>query len=378
MSNVEKKQNWWTRKKTSSKVLFIIGCILLIGFIAMFIVAMDLRTFLGDEIGDMVYGEGVLNGWVRLGQNLLFSIPSWVMTFIIVFAAFIIIFIGSFITHLFDYGSRRAKTIASLVRSLLKYVIIIAAVCFILIAWGVDVMGVVAGVGVITLIIGLGCQNLIQDVISGLFIVFDDYFASGDMVIIDGFRGTIVEVGLKSTKLEDVGGNIKSITNSSITTVVNMSRLKSIAKVVLPVSFNEDVERVEAIIVRECERLKEKVPNIIEGPYYKGVDGIGTSSVNLLVLCFCKESDRFQVTRDLNREFYLLFKRHNILIPYTQITVNPQDEHVRKKASEEQSSVSKETQDKLRGIGEKSPGKKKKLNKIIKDSYKKTKSDFDD
>lgn len=374
-----KKLNWWTRKRTSSKILFIVGVFFLLIFLALFIVLMDARRFLGNELGDMLYGEGQAGGWEMLGQKIVSDVPSWILTFIIIFVAIFISFVGSFIAHLFDYGTKRVKTVASLIRSLLKYVVIIAAVCFILVVWGVDVASVVAGVGVITLIIGLGCQNLIQDVVSGLFIVFDDYFAAGETVIIDGFRGTIVEVGLKSTKVQDYGGNIKSITNSSINTVVNMSRLNSIAKVILSISYNEDIERVEALIIKECEELKKKIPNIIEGPWYKGIDSVGNSSINLLVLCFTKEDNRFQVTRDLNREFYLLFKKNDIQIPFNQITVNPQDEQKRQKANKEEMDLANDVQDSLRGIKNSDEVKtRKKFNKMIKESYEKTRSDFDE
>ena len=94
----------------------------------------------------------------------------------------------------------------------------------VLVIWGVDVTGIVASLGILTLIIGLGCQSLIQDVVSGLFIVFDDYFSVGDMVIIDGFRGYVSEIGLRSVKIDDRVGDIKTITNSNIGTCVNLSR----------------------------------------------------------------------------------------------------------------------------------------------------------
>ena len=288
---------------------------------------------------------------------------------------------SNFITHLFDNKTRKAKTISSLVRSLIKYIAIIVAICAVLILWGVDVIGIIAGVGVLTLIIGLGCQSLIQDVVSGIFIVFDDYFAVGDTVIIDGFRGTIVEVGLKTTKLQDFGGNIKSITNSSINTVVNMSRLRSVVSVTLSVSYNEDVERVEALIINEIEELKTKIPNIIEGPWYKGIDNITASSIDFLVLCFVEEDNRFQVTRDLKREFYLLFKKNNVQIPYTQVTINPEDDKQREKASPEEVAIALKEQRKLRGIKEETNSKKKKksdnIAAKIKDSYEKTKRDME-
>ena len=378
-----KKDNWWKRKTATQKVLFIIGALIFIACIVGFFLFMDARRVFGDEVGDQLLGEGIANGWKALGDALVSGGTKWIITLVILFITIVVIFIGNFITHLFDTKTRKAKTISSLIRSLIKYIAIIAAICVILIVWGVDVVGVVAGVGVLTLIIGLGCQTLIQDVISGLFIVFDDYFAVGDTVIIDGFRGTITEVGLKTTKLQDFGGNIKSITNSSINTVVNMSRMRSVVSVTLSISYNEDIERVEALVLERIEELKKEIPNIVEGPWYKGIDNVSASSVDLLVLCFAMENDRFQVTRDLKREFYLLFKKNNIQIPYPQVTVNPQDEKEREKASPEQIYLAMREQKKLRGIAidekeEKPKGKRARLKKQIKDSLEKASEDLED
>ena len=375
-----KKGNWWQRKTPAQKTSFIISVIIFLISLAGFIIFMDARRIFGDEIGNRVFGEGVANGWVLVGKAMVEGSTKWLFSLIFIFMAITLIFIATFITHLFDSKSRKAKTISSLVRSLIKYVIIIALICIILVLWGVDVIGIVAGVGVLTLIIGLGCQSLIQDVISGIFIVFDDYFAVGDTVIIDGFRGTIIDVGLKTTKLQDFGGNIKSITNSSIVTVVNMSRLRSVASVTLSVSYNEDVERVEALIIQEVEALKEKVPNIIEGPWYKGIDNVSASSIDFLVLAFTDEANRFQVTRDLKREFYLCFKKNDIQIPYTQITVNPEDEKKREKASPEEVAKAVKAQRALRGIKDDSEATpKKKKNKVVakvKDAVKKSKEEL--
>lgn len=345
-----KKGNWWQRKSAGQKTSFIFGAVLFILSLAGFIILMNGRAIFGDKFGDAFFGEGVDNGWIIMGNSLIGGGIKWLISMVVIFMGITLIFVATFIAHLFDGKSRKAKTISALIRSLIKYAIIIAIICVILIVWGVDVIGIIAGVGVLTLIIGLGCQSLIQDVISGIFIVFDDYFAVGDTVIIDGFRGTIVDVGLKTTKLQDFGGNIKSITNSSITTVVNMSRLRSVASVTLSVSYNEDVERVEALIIQEVEALKTKVPNIIDGPWYKGIDAINASSIDFLVIAFTDEANRFQVTRDMKREFYLLFKRNDVQIPYNQITVNPEDDKSRPKATKEEITLALQEQRKLRGL----------------------------
>ena len=378
-----KKANWWQRKTPGQRASFIASVIIFLVSLVGFLVFMDARKIFGDEVGDSLFGEGYANGWQRFGKELIEGSQKWALSLIFIFMAITIIFIATFITHLFDNKSRKAKTISSLIRSLVKYIVIIALICVVLVVWGVDVIGIIAGVGVLTLIVGLGCQALIQDVISGLFIVFDDYFAVGDTVIIDGFRGTIIDIGLKTTKVQDFGGNIKSITNSSILTVVNMSRLRSVASVTLSVSYNEDVERVEALILKEIEEIKEKVPNIVEGPWYKGIDNISASSVDFLVLCFVMEDNRFQVTRDLKREFYLCFKKNDVQIPYAQVTVNPEDDKNRKKATPEEVLLALKEQKKLRGIKDEEPAKKKKdvtatAIKKVKESLKKTQQELED
>ena len=390
-----KKKNWWSKKSASAKVAFIISAILFVAALCLFFFMMHVRPFLGNEYADNLYkietgtdevtGEPIIktfaHGWALVWYVIANSTLNWVITIMVIFVTFILIFVSNFITHLFDNKSKKSKTISSLVRSLVKYGLMLVALAIILIAWGVNVVGVLAGVGVITLIVGLGCQSLIQDVISGLFIVFDDYFGVGDTVIIDGFRGTIVEVGLKTTKLQDFGGNIKSITNSSISTVVNMSRMRSVASVKLSVSYNEDVERVEAIILKEIEEIKEKVPNITEGPWYKGIDAITASSIDFLVLCYVDEANRFQVTRDLNREFYLALKKNDVQIPYTQVTVNEQDDKNRAKASPEEIAMAVREQKILRGTLEKEQKKKAskttRVIKKIKQSYEQAQKDMD-
>ena len=372
-----KKGNWWQRKTAGQRASFIASVIIFLISVAGFIVFMDARRLFGDQTGDALFGEGVESGWVKFGQALIEGSGKWAISLIFIFMSITVIFVATFITHLFDNKSRKAKTISSLIRSLIKYIVIIVLICAILVVWGVDVIGIIAGVGILTLIVGLGCQALIQDVISGLFIVFDDYFAVGDTVIIDGFRGTIVDIGLKTTKLQDFGGNIKSITNSSILTVVNMSRMRSVATVTLSVSYNEDVERVEALIIEEIEELKKNVPNIVDGPWYKGIDNISASSVDFLVMCFVMEENRFLVTRDLKREFYLCFKKNDIQIPYNQVTVNSQDDKMRQKASPEEVLLALKEQKKLRGLEEKPKKKKEGVLGKMKKTFSKTKKDME-
>ena len=314
----------WKSRKLGNRVFFVMRILFLVIGLVFFVLFLFGRQVFGGDFADEVFGPGK-NGWDILWDGIVGTWNSWLLTLIALAVASVFSMIFDFVIRVVTPKTRRSKTIVSLVRSLTHYAVVIVTAGVILSAWGVNVAGIVAGVGILTLVIGLGCQSLVQDVVSGLFIVFDDYYAVGDTVIIDGFRGTVTYVGLRTTKLEDAGGNIKSINNSAISTVANLARLDSLAKAEIDASYNEDVRRVEAVIANNLEAIRKKIPAITEGPFYKGISQFGDAGITYLVLAKCKEADRFQVQRDLNRELYLLFVENDILVPYNQLTINPAD-----------------------------------------------------
>ena len=335
-----KRKKWSERSKRSRIGLILSVLILLLSIAGLFIFAFSRQIF-GDAIGNKLLGEGVANGFVYIWNGVKNKAVAIIGTFVTIVLSFIIYFILNFIIRLVTGPTSKAQTIASLIKSCVKYVTIIVAFAIILTLWGVNVVSVVAGLGILTLIVGLGCQTLIQDVISGIFIVFDDYFSVGDTVIVDGFRGKVTSIGLKTTKITDASGNIKSITNSSISTVTNVSRLPTMVTITMDIDYAESVERVEGIIGENLEAVSKGIPQITEGIYYKGVDGFNAAGVSLLFLAFCQEGDRFQVARDMKRDIYLLFKRNNVQIPFNQITINQPSPVVPAPAAPEQIEVSK-------------------------------------
>ena len=362
-NNIEtnEKVGWWKSKSKAAKIRFIASIIVFTIAISFIVIWSEAKHWFGSIVPADFYGNSSINsGWELMATTFVGSGPLWLSTFIALAIYLFIIFVLNFFINLFTGKTKKSKTIGSLLKSLVRYISVIVFIGVVLSIWGVDVAGIVAGVGVITLIVGLGCQSLIQDVVSGLFIVFDDYFSVGDVVIIDGFRGTIKEVGLKTTKVIDFGGNIKSITNSQITTVVNLSREDSLVSVTIGCAYEEDIVRVEGVIEGAMEEFKKKIPAITEGPFYKGIDKIGASSIDFLVLCKCKEADRFQVTRDLNRELILLFKEHDIIIPFGQITINSANPSDRPKASEVEKKMALVATNRNRGIGEKKKSERRK------------------
>ena len=223
------------------------------------------------------------------------------------------------------FHSKKGKTISRLIVSFLKWVIALCALFFTMDAWGADTTTLLASAGVLTLIIGLGSQSLVADILAGIFIVFEGEFQVGDIVIIDGWRGEVKEIGIRTTKLIDAGGNIKIVNNSEIKTIINQTQELSLAKAYVSISYNARLEKVEAVIADNIDSFKEKIPAIVEGPFYKGVTELGESGVELLFVAKCKEDDIYQVQRDINREIKIMFDDNNIEIPFNQLVVHMGD-----------------------------------------------------
>ena len=251
---------------------------------------------------------GAPNQWIRVISYAIFILT--------------ISFIARFILKQLSKLLIRGNAIIDILCSLIKYVSVIVLLFFILKACGVDTTAVVTGLSIVTLIIGLALQPLLQDVIAGLFIVFEHVFEVGDIVVVGGFRGTVKEIGIRTTRIEDAGGNIKVINNSELRALVNMSDQLSIAAIDIGIEYGESLERVEAILKEHLDEIKGAIPEIVEGPYYKGVSELADSSVNLKFVAKCKEGSKYQVERDMNRQFKLLFDKYNVNIPFPQVVVN--------------------------------------------------------
>ena len=220
------------------------------------------------------------------------------------------------------FHTKKGKTLSRLIVSFLKWVITLCAVFFTMDAWGANTTTILASAGVLTLIIGLGSQSLVADILAGIFIVFEGEFQVGDIVIIDGWRGEVTEIGMRTTKLIDAGYNIKIVNNSEIKTIINQTQELSLAKAYVSVSYGARIEKIEAVIADNLASFKEKIPAIKEGPYYKGVSELGESGVTLLFVAKCQEDDIYQVQRDMNREIKIMFDNNDIEIPFNQLVVH--------------------------------------------------------
>lgn len=247
-------------------------------------------------------------------------------TVVIVFFVWAINEIVKIIIDLLIKRFRKKSTVWVIIRSVFKYGSVIAGIFLILSAWGVQTMTLLAGAGILGLALSFGAQSLIEDVISGLFIMFENQFQVGDIIQVHGFRGKVTEIGVRTTTLVDLGGDIMVINNSDLRQTINTSVFLSPAICDIPVAFEEDIEKIEKIIIANLKEIKKKIPDIVEGPFYRGVQEISDSGLVVRVFAKTDELKKYQVARDLNKEMKLLFDRNNIEIPYKQYLIHTDKE----------------------------------------------------
>ena len=231
--------------------------------------------------------------WLRLVSLLLMIAFCWA-----VYRAI------KWIFSLIKLKNRHAETIKGLVANIIRYAIVIFAIIFGLNILGADVLTVIAGLGILALIIGFGAQSLIEDIFSGLFILFEGRFYVGDIINVDDFRGEVKSIGIVSTQLADAGGNLRVINNSDIRVLTNLSEITSVAVSLISVACSADLDRAEEVIGGVIKTLPEKYPQYFKDvPKYVGVENLNETNVVLKVTANVDEVNIYMARRMMNREF---------------------------------------------------------------------------
>lgn len=305
-------------KSVKKRVWFGIALVLIALF---FVFGFTSRYLFGKDAWITEIAEESIADVVNVVKIFQGNLPIVLNSLSVLFIGVVIIWLINLLISAISVGSNRSKTVFGLVGSFVKYIGTIIIVIVLLGIWGVNTVTLVAGLGILGLIIGLGAQNLISDILAGLFIVFENNFQVGDIVTIDDFRGEVSEIGIRTTRIKSPLGDLKIINNSKIHVLVNMSRLPSFALASVTIDYDENLEKVEKIIDDALFVFARKLPAITNEPEYLGVHEFSSRGIVLRILAECKEADRLQLGRDLNRELKLLLDKHKIKIAVEQVEI---------------------------------------------------------
>lgn len=255
-------------------------------------------------------------------DRLLFPHPALrmlAMAALVVLCASLLILILS----LLKPKSHRGQTLVTLLSSLTRYVAALVILCWGLSILGVDVPTIVASVGIVALIVGFGAESLIADVITGIFMLFENQYNVGDIVEVNGFRGTVKEIGIRTTSIMDAGENIKIINNSDMKNILNRSDKVSRALSDICIPYETDLEALEKKLPGLMEEIyKNRSDILLAPPRYLGVQQLAESSVVLRFVADVAEKDIFSGARLLNRDLWLGFRKLGVECPFPQLDVH--------------------------------------------------------
>ena len=294
------------KEKKGKQIIGLLVCLLIGGA----------AFFYGDRRGFFTSFSSAL-GNIRFNEEILVRLVVMVFIVLAVEKALVLIL------GLFKRPSHRSATVITITQSLLRYAAAIVILCWGLSIIGVNVSTILASVGVVALIVGFGAESLIEDVITGFFMLFENQYNVGDIVEVGGFRGTVSDIGIRTTSITDPGGNVKIINNSNMKDILNRSDNASRSLSDIQIPYETDLPAFE-------EKLPEMMANIYEAhkdvmrsePVYLGVQELGESGVTLRFVVEVDESNIYKVQRILNRDLLVSFREAGVEVPFPQLDLH--------------------------------------------------------
>ncbi|MFC0046461.1 mechanosensitive ion channel family protein [Metabacillus iocasae] len=225
-------------------------------------------------------------------------------------------------------SERREATLMKLVQNVFTYAVYFIALVMILEAMSINITALLAGAGIVGLAVGFGAQNLVRDIITGFFIIFEDQFSVGDYVRVGSFEGTVEEIGLRTTKIKSWTGELNILPNGSIIEVTNFSIHNSVAFVDVSISYEEDIQKAEKVIADLLEELPEKYEDMVKPPEILGIQTLGPSELVIRVISEVKPMRHFFIARMLRKDIRVRLNEHGIEIPFPRMVMYNRTEEI--------------------------------------------------
>jgi small-conductance mechanosensitive channel len=219
---------------------------------------------------------------------------------------------------------KRSKTISRVLRNTIGIVIGILVLFTILAEIGINIGPALASLGILGLAVGFGAQNLVKDIINGLFILIENPYGVGDVVKVAGIAGLVEEINLRRTILRDLDGIVHYVPNGEINIASNFTREFSRVNMNISVGYGENLDRVIAVINSVCsEMAKEKEWNqqIIKTPQVLRVDALGESGIDIKILGETQPIAQWDVMGELRKRIKAEFDKQGIEIPWPHMKV---------------------------------------------------------
>ena len=216
---------------------------------------------------------------------------------------------------------QRAKTMGSLLKSIITGVIVAVVGTMMLSEVGVNVGPIIASAGIIGIALGFGAQSLVSDFLSGIFMIMEDQYGVGDEIDLGEAVGTVEAVSLRITRVRDVNGTVWYVRNGEITRVGNMSQNWARTVLDVAVAYHEDLLKVRHVLEDVAHDLWEDEDYkgvIIEEPSVWGVQELGIDGVVVRVALKTAPLEQWAVAREMRQRIKARFDHEGIEMPFPQ------------------------------------------------------------
>ena len=214
-------------------------------------------------------------------------------------------------------GSRqRSETFRSMLTSVFSYIMYFILVTVVLRLFGVDVTSILAAAGVVGIAVAFGAQTMVKDLLAGLFIWGGAPYTVGDLVSINNLDGTVEAITIRTTSIRNINGNVYIIPNGDIRTITNMSRGFKRAIVNVPCPYEENQERIVAMVKEEMEIAATEIEGLTEVPAVMSIVAFEANAVLLQVSVPCPVGQHWRVEREIRSRIKARFDREGIVMPH--------------------------------------------------------------
>ena len=217
---------------------------------------------------------------------------------------------------------RKTKTINGLIDNLIKYFIVVVDIVMILDIFGIDTKTLIASLGVVGLVAGLAVQDTLKDFVAGMSIILENQYRVGDTITIKGFRGEVISLGIKSTRLRSLTGEIMIVPNHLIEEVINHSLEKSVAVVDIPVSYDTNIDKLEKVLNELFTDLDKSLTGLKGEIKLLGLQSYDDSSITYRVCVDTVPMEHLRIERELKKAIKVALDKNHIEIPFTQVVIH--------------------------------------------------------
>jgi len=252
--------------------------------------------------------------------------PALVQIIGIFFVAKVVVEIANLLVDKYFFPStetegehnKQLQTLIPIIKTLLQYGIYFVAFVLMLRAVGINPLPLIAGAGILGVVVGMGSQPLINDIVSGFFILFEGLFFVDDFIEAESARGVVEAIHIRTTKIRDPDGQLHILRNGQINSLVNYSKEYTFAVVEVGVAYDSDLEHVFQVLEETGRKLKEKNPNVLKPLEVRGLKNFGESELLVRTRTKVRPGCHLRVAFQLREMIKKAFDQEGIEIPFAR------------------------------------------------------------